>query len=82
MAWWEVNRYINGIQRRKRTQWETTREIVWMLASINWDRKKSAPPKSPKDMMPFPWEKEEVPVHQITQEEWDEAQEMMRNWKF
>ena len=82
MAWWEVNRYIAGINRRKRTAWETTREIEWMLASIHWDRKKSAPPKSAKELMQFSWEKDEVQVPQVTEDDIREMQERMENYQF
>lgn len=79
MKWWEVNRYLAGMRRRYRPEWETTRRLEWTLACMFWDKKNGAPPHDPKAFYKFPWENEdEAPA--ITDEEKAEAQEMMRNF--
>ena len=57
MEWWEVNRYLAGIRRRQRAQWETTR---WKIASIaNLFRGKDTPAITVDKLITFPWEKDE-----------------------
>ena len=55
MQWWEVQRVINGIQRRFRPQWETTRWLGWIVSKIMGSKI-----DSPEDMAQFPWEIEYV----------------------
>lgn len=52
MQWWEVQRYINGIRRRERTAWATTRQhAFWILRSLG------AKIDTASDLLPLPWEK-------------------------
>ena len=80
MQWWEVNRYLAGMRRRYRPEWETTRRLEWTLACMFWDKKNGAPPHDPQAFYKFPWEKAEDDAPAITDEEKAEAQEMMRNF--
>ena len=75
MEWWEVNRYLAGIRRRQRAQWETTR---WQIASIaNLFRGKDSPTVKPSDLVTFPWEKDQPNPDAPTDEDVAELQAEM-----
>ena len=80
MQWWEVNRYIAGIQRRYRSRWESTRAIQWMLSCIYHDDKKGPRPSAPQDLYKFSWENDVQEVQEISEEEMKEIQDMMANY--
>lgn len=56
MQWWEVQRYINGLRRRLRPQWESARFVAWVQAHSMGAKT----PTSQQDFYPFPWEKEQI----------------------
>lgn len=78
MQWWEVNRYIAGIHRRYHSHYESARLLQWTLACM-FRGKDKTPPQSPQDLYKFSWEEKKDDKPAITQEEWDEAQEIMRD---
>lgn len=53
MQWWEVQRYIDGLRRRQRPDWETTRWLGWVVSRIMGGKA-----EAPDELMTFPWEKE------------------------
>ena len=79
MQWWEVNRYLTGLHRRYHSTYESARMLQWFLACMFNDSKKHTAPQSPQDLYKFGWEEKKDDKPAITQEEWDEAQEMMRD---
>lgn len=80
MQWWEINRYINGLHRRYRTQWQNTRHLEWFLTQLMPRGKDAAPPpKAPEDLYNFGWEEDHKPAESISDEEYEEMQEIMRN---
>ena len=78
MKWWEVNRYLAGLHRRYHSHYEAARLLQWTLACM-FSGKDKTPPQSPQDLYKFSWEEKKDDKPAITQEEWDEAQEMMKN---
>lgn len=54
MQMWELQRYVNGIQRRYRTEWATARWRNWTL--MNMFSKKDTS-YTLEDVASFPWEK-------------------------
>lgn len=83
MQWWEINRYLAGMQRRKHPLWETTRALQWWLTCMFSDRKKGSPPRHPEELYKFGWE-ENKPSNepQLTEEEAADMQKMMDNFKW
>ena len=81
MQWWEVNRYLNGLQRRAHTAWENTRALQWWLACMFHDKKHGSPPASPADIYQFGWEKDHQEENQpaYTPEEATAFQKEMGN---
>ena len=57
MQWWEVQRFINGMRRRIRPQWESVRWLGWIVAKMMGEKRT----ESPEDFMTFNWEKETDP---------------------
>lgn len=79
MQWWEVNRFMLGLQRRQRNQWETTRHLEWLLTNMFGDHKKGVIPRTPTDFFKFPWEEElQNGGPQISEEEAKEMQDMLK----
>ena len=56
MQWWEVQRFINGLRRRIRPQWESVRWLGWIVGKMMGEKKT----ESPEDFMTFNWEEEVV----------------------
>ena len=82
MQWWEVNRYLTGLHRRKRTQWETTRHLEWILVRMFSDSKKSTPPSDPQDFYKFGWEEDNPDTPPMTEEEFAEELRLLREFKW
>ena len=83
MQWWEVNRYLAGLHRRKRTQWETTRHLEWILVRMFSDSKKSTPPSDPQALYTFGWEEEEkAQPPEMSEEEYAEELRLLREFKW
>lgn len=65
---WEINAIVEGYRNRAHTAWETARWqtfcIVCAMGAKNIN--------SPQDIQKFPWEDEEQPYEEITEEERDE----------
>ena len=65
---WEINAIEEGYRNRAHTAWETARWqtfcIVCAMGAKNIN--------SPQDIQKFPWEDEEQPYEEITEEERDE----------
>ena len=81
MRWWEVNRYLNGLQSRQHPYWEMTRVIQWYLSCIYWDPKSPSPkPKHPQDLFKFPWEKEQAEAQAMTEQDAKDIQEELDYW--
>lgn len=57
MQWWEVQRFINGMRRRIRPQWESVRWLGWIVAKMMGEKRT----ESPEDFMAFHWEMETDP---------------------
>lgn len=57
MQWWEVQRFINGMRRRIRPQWESVRWLGWIVAKMMGEKRT----ESPEDFMTFHWEMETDP---------------------
>lgn len=57
MQWWEVQRFINGMRRRIRPQWESTRWLGWIVAKMMGEKRT----ESPEEFMTFHWEMETDP---------------------
>ena len=51
MQWWEVLRAVQGIRRRYRPIWETTRWLGWIISRILGGKI-----DDPQSFMQFPWE--------------------------
>ena len=78
MQWWEVNRYLSGLHRRHRTQWETTRHLEWLLTCMFHDKKNGPPPKDPQAVYTFGWEKD-APV--LTDEDADYLDQVCEEYR-
>ena len=55
MAWWEVQHYIDGMRKRQRPQWESTRWLAWLVGKMLSGLKTI---DDPQELCTFPWEKE------------------------
>ena len=74
MQWWEVQRFINGLRRRIRPQWESVRWLGWIVGKMMGEKKT----ESPEDFMTFNWEEavvDEAEVNRKTRKLIDELRE-------
>lgn len=55
MQWWEVQRFIDGMRKRARPQWESTRWLAWLVGKMLGGLKTI---DDPQELSTFPWEKE------------------------
>lgn len=76
MQWWEVQRYINGISRRHRTAWLTTRQLGWWVARLL-----GAKVETPQDLCQLSFEVEPVlPANEPDEEQVQAALELIRSY--
>ena len=79
MQWWEVNRFLAGLRRRYRPQYESTRRMEWTLACMFWDKRHGMPPQTPQDYYSFTWEKKQQETT-ISEKEVEDALQLMNNY--
>ncbi|MBQ2608461.1 MAG: hypothetical protein II588_04505 [Paludibacteraceae bacterium] len=77
-----MNRYLAGIHRRHRTAWENTRALQWFLARMFGDSKKNNIPSSPQDFYKFAWEEDQTSLPTITEQDPQDLQDLMANYKW
>lgn len=78
LLYWEIALIIRGYFRRDRSMWSATRWQTYNLMCVQADTKKAGI-NSPKDLIKFPWEKEEeASVDLPTSAEIERMQRMMR----
>lgn len=62
MQWWEVQRFIDGMRKRARNQWESTRWLAWLVGKMLGGLKNI---DDPQELSTFPWEKEQDDMEAI-----------------
>lgn len=60
MGYYEVQRFINGYNRRYRPSWEQHRSLVHSIASMFCDKDKV--PRDTHAFLPLPWDNEYSPA--------------------
>lgn len=63
MQMWEVQQAYNGIRRRIRPHWETTRWLGWIVSRIMGGKI-----ETPEDMSQFPWEIEYIDPDELAKQ--------------
>lgn len=78
LRFWEVRRIIRGYRRRQRPSWEQARLNAFYIMSAMADLSKAGI-RSDRDLITFPWEKEETKSDSLpSDEEVEEMRQMMK----
>jgi hypothetical protein len=86
MQWWEINRFMSGLQRRYHAQYDAIRHLQWYITCAFHNEKSAQPaPQHPQDLYKFTWEKEidhaaEAPT--LTEKDAKELQELITGFKW
>lgn len=75
MVWWQIAAAIRGYNERSHATWETTRWQSWIIVSAL-----GAKINSPKELVSFPWEKEDEHDDQPTAEDIERLQREMKEY--
>ena len=81
LRWWEIKSIIRGYNRRRRDIWSATRWQTYnlMCAFGGSDSLAKSGINSPKDLLPLPWDTDEV-VKSLTDEEINDIQADIAAW--
>lgn len=75
---WEIQAIIRGYRRRQRPSWEQARLNAFYIMSAMADLSKAGI-RSDRDLITFPWEKEETKCDSLpSDEEVEEMRQMMK----
>ena len=75
---WEIQAIIRGYRRRQRPSWEQARLNAFYIMSAMSDLSKAGI-RSDRDLITFPWEKEETKSNSLpSDEEVEEMRQMMK----
>lgn len=78
LRFWEVRRIIRGYRRRQRPSWEQARLNAFYIMSAMADLSKAGI-RSDRDLITFPWEKEETKSDSLpSDEEVEEMRQLMK----
>ena len=78
LRFWEVRRIIRGYRRRQRPSWEQARLNAFYIMSAMADLSKAGI-RSDRDLITFPWEKEETKCDSLpSDEEVEEMRQLMK----
>lgn len=76
MQLYEIEALMENLWMKDKESWEQTRTITYVTAQCQ-----STKPLDMKQMMTFPWEKEQTEKVEDTQEERDAIMKEMKEWE-
>lgn len=76
MEFYEIEAIVENMWMKTKVSWEQARTIAYVTAQCQ-----STKPLDMKEMMTFPWEKENINVVQDTKKEREELMKEMKEWE-
>ena len=79
LAYWEIVLIVRGYSRRNREMWSAVRWQTYNLMSVSMADMKKAGILRPADLLPFPWEKNDIDLGDLpSDEEIERMRQLMR----